>query len=282
MGEGYQKRDHEIIDYELWRIDGIGRPLRGPPQDLRGGFVTALGAAQTFGCYAERPYPALLGEALRTPVLNFGVAGAGPAFFTSRGAFLRHVNRGRSAIVQLMSARSVSNRLFESRGGEMLVRRSDGVTLGAAPMYRELLASRDYRLISDVLHETRHRWVVETADLLDRIEVPTTLLWFSVRAPGYAARLDDVHAFFGDFPQLVNREMVDLVRPFADCYVEVVTADGLPQTLRSRFTGEPVSIEKRADLGGATKAANDYYPSPEMHRVAAAALLEDAGELLRG
>jgi hypothetical protein len=56
--------------------------------------------------------------------------------------------------------------------------------------------------------------------------------------------------------------------------VECVSSRGLPQPLFSRFTGEPASIEYRADLGGGTDRFNRYYPSPEMQVDAAEALVE--------
>ena len=276
MGKGYQDRDAEIIDYRLWNLKGVGAPLRGPePASLNtGDYISCVGATQTFGCYAEHPYPALLGARLDTSILNLGMSGAGPSFFTTRPNFLSVIDEGRITVVQVMSGRSVSNHLFQSKGREMLTRRVDGETKGAAPMYRDLLETRDFRLISQVLHETRQQWVDDFTQLLDRIRSPKILFWLSVRAPEYSASLDDVHRFFGEFPQLVNREMVDFIRPLCDDYVECTTDVGMPQRLYSRRTGEPVEITKRADLGGGTKAFNDYYPSPEMHEAGAAMLHE--------
>lgn len=275
MGYGYQKRDHEVIDYQLYKLDDPGPPLRGPrPASLEpGGYFTCVGAAQTFGCYCERPYPQLLGQALEMEVINFGMAGVGPSHFLHRPRILEHVNRGCFAVVQLLSGRSVSNHLFESNGRELLTRRSDRARMGAEPMYRQLLESRDWREINRVLHDTRRNWVDETIQLLEAIRVPTVLLWFSVRTPEYTADPRRVAGFFGAFPQLVNREMVELVRPSADAYVECTCSDGLPQRLYSRFTGEPVSVEKRKDLGGGERSVNGYYPSPEMHQAAFRLLL---------
>ncbi len=275
MGYGYQERDAEIIDYQLYRLEGLGNPLRGPrPGRLEpGAYFSCIGAAQTFGCYCEQPYPRLLGEALNREVINFGMAGVGPSHFLKKRRILDYVNEGRFAVLQLMSGRSVSNHLFESNGREMLTRRSDGVKLGAEPMYRQLLADGDRHQINRVLHETRMNWVEETLQLLEAIQVPTILLWFSVRPPEYVADMDEVSRFFGAFPQLVNREMVELVRPAAAGYVECVGREGLPQPLYSRFTGEPVAVNKRQDLGGGQRSVNGYYPSPQMHRAAFEALL---------
>jgi len=105
-----------------------------------------------------------------------------------------------------MSGRSVANSFFDTlTDGEMLVRKSDNSQKGASPMYNDLLNSKDFKTISQALHETRHNWVCETIDLLDAITVPKILVWFSVRKPQYTASFKNVPAFFSDFPQLINQ-----------------------------------------------------------------------------
>ena len=282
MGTGYQERDYEVINYELWRLAGIGAALRGPkpPTLVPGRYVSCLGAAQTFGCYAPQPYPSLLSQALDVGVVNLGVAGAGPKFFLDRPAFLTVANQGNAAVLQVLSGRSVSNSLFDSGGKEMLTRRSDGVVMGAAPMYEQFLGHADSELVDRVLAETRERWVNEFGELIRAIEVPTVLLWLSVRPPDYDASHDSVQSLFGDFPQLINREMIDGLRADCTAYVECVSREGLPQPLCSRFSGAAVSVPRRADLGGGTRAVNSYYASPQMHCLAARQLLDEARGVL--
>src|SRR5687767_3553783 len=107
----YQERDYEVVDYQLFQLPDTGR-LRGPaPSTLAPGeYFTCLGAAQTFGCFSEQPYPTLLAERVGLPVLNFGVAGAGPRRFLQDSDRARvrlgFVNAGRFAVVQVMSGRS--------------------------------------------------------------------------------------------------------------------------------------------------------------------------------
>ena len=272
----YQKRDHEIVDYHAFRIPGIGL-LRGPrPASLdAGAYFTCVGAAQTFGCFCERPYPAILGERLALPALNFGFAGAGPRLFIRNDARSRnlreHVNRGRFAVVQVMSGRSEDNSRFGSSGLEQLVRRSDGEQLGAGPAYAQLLEREPAGTVADVVAETRANWIESFTSMLESIQVPTILFWFSTRLPDYEEDYSGVEALFGDFPQLVNREMVEAVRRFSDDYVECVTSRGLPQRLFSRFSGEPAGF---VNSRGQRQEYNTYYPSPEMHADAAGALTE--------
>ena len=178
MGPGYQDRDRDIIDYKLYKLPGFGRPFRGPqPSDLSPGrFFAAIGAAQTFGCYCPFPFPFLLQEATGLNALNLGVAGAGPKFFTGRPAFIGKANQARFVIVQVMSGRSESNSLFESKGGEVLLRRSDGVRQGAGPMYAEMMASSSKREVMAIVEETRGNWLANMKSLLEAIKVPKVLL----------------------------------------------------------------------------------------------------------
>jgi hypothetical protein len=272
----YQERDYEIIDYELFSLPGTGFQIRGPaPTALeRGEYFACVGAAQTFGCFCEKPYPTLLSERLHLAALNLGFAGAGPRFFVGEEALLTHVNQGRFVIVQVMSGRSEDNSLFDSGGREYLTRRHDGQKIGAEPAYRELLEKEVVERVESIVEETRANWVQSFSALLKAIEVPTILFWYSKRSPDYEQRYSDVYALFGEFPHLVNRAMVEQIKPLADAYVECISARGLPQRLVSRFTGEPASVMDRFDLGRAWQEFNTYYPSPEMHEDAADALLE--------
>src|SRR5690606_30734795 len=83
---GYVIRDWEVVDYACYELEGTGLWFRGPaPGRLEAGrYFTAIGAAQTFGCFCPRPYPALLAERLGVEGLNLGYSGAGPAFFLRR------------------------------------------------------------------------------------------------------------------------------------------------------------------------------------------------------
>jgi hypothetical protein len=272
----YQERDHEIIDYELYLLPGAGHPIRGPePKTLAPGeYFSCVGAAQTFGCFCEKPYPALLADSIGLSPLNLGFAGAGPRFFLERQPLLDYINRGRFAVVQVMSARSEDNSFFDTGGREYLTRRSDSERLGAEPAYRTLMETESQERVEEVVEETRANWIESYTRLLGLIQVPTILFWFSERSPDYQENYVDVWGLFGKFPFMVNRTMVESVTPLANDYVECISSRGLPQPLISRFTGEPVSFMHRADLGGGWDAVNAYYPSPEMQADAFDALVE--------
>ena len=270
---GYQDRDAEIVDYQLADLAGVGPGIRGPIPPLdAGGYFTCLGAAQTFGALVERPFPTLLSEELDLPVLNLGVAGAGPRYFVEHPVLVDHANAGRLAIVQVMSGRSEDNERFRSGGLELLTL-PDGSRLGAEPAYRRLIDEESEATVRTIVEQTRMNWIASYRTLFSVLAVPTVLLWFSTREPAYTPAYGNVHDMFGAFPQLVDATMLAEIRGLADGYVEVVSSRGRPQRLLSRFTGKPVSITGRTDLGSRHLEYNTYYPTPEMHLDASRSLV---------
>ena len=106
---GYEERDWEIVDYGVEMTPDHRFKLRGPLPDLDGAdYFSTVGAAQTFGCFCQKPYPMLLQEQLALPVLNLGVGGAGPEFFNNNPILIDYINRSRFVVVQVMSGRSQS------------------------------------------------------------------------------------------------------------------------------------------------------------------------------
>lgn len=291
MSQGYQKRDRALVDYQLWQATpGSGDWLRGPaPETLEpGSYFACVGAAQTFGCFTQRPWPSLLADDIALPALNLGVAGAGPALFRKE-PFLSLLRGARFVVYQVMSGRSADSSRFRSGGRERL-RLLDGRELGADAAWSELLhgdlaglsnplvrgvknrllAAFGRREIRLLVAETQANWTAEFCSLLTDIARPSVLLWFSRRTPRLRPRWHSLQAMFGEFPQLVDEAMVRAVAARADHYVECVTSRGSPQLLPT-----PV-VPGDAGTGMPTDQIwthNAYYPSPEMHEDAARALL---------
>ncbi len=293
----YQERDAEVVDYQPFVLPKTELLFRGPkPRSYhKGNYWVALGAAQTFGCFCDKPYAALLQERLSLDVLNLGYGGAGPLFFLRHPELLSYINDAKFVVVQVMSARSEDNHLFESGGLEYLTRRSDGRKLGADASYREIIEEKAswmrFRIgikalsyvqaifgrpdLESLIRETRVNWVDHYEKLLKQIRAPKILFWFSKRGPQYKERYHRVGALFGGFPQLVNLEMVNQVKKSADAYTETISDRGSPQALVHRFTGKPVQVDlakDRPDFAGSLWSHNNYYPSPQMHEDAASAL----------
>jgi hypothetical protein len=274
----YQERDWEIVDYQIYSLGDTGISFRGPePKSLEERqYFACIGAAQTYGCFCERPYPKLLEGKLNLPVLNLGIAGASPFYFLKEKALLPYINNARFVVVQVMSGRSESNSLFESEGGEYLTRLSDGFQTGADAAYQELLKQNNKAFVQKIVTETRQNWVTNYIKLLQEIKVPKILFWFSTRASYYRENYQGVQELFGAFPQLVNSSMIKQIRKYSDNYVECISTRGRPQLMISRYTGKPAPIDMlREDLRRlyGIQSYNKYYPSPEM-QVDAAQVLE--------
>jgi hypothetical protein len=289
---GYQECDAHIVDYQMYELAGVashpgsGR-FRGPPV-VGSRYIACVGAAQTFGRFCAEPFPVLLSHELGIETMNLGHPGAGPTFHNSNAALLRHINNAAVVIVQVMSARSQSNSLFctwsHARDG---IRQSDGVLMTAERFYRELVLHEPAR-VAGIVEETRECYVQDMLRLMADITAPTVLFWFSVREPDYSATYQlPLDGLFGHFPQLVNRAMIDRLSVAADRYVECVTARGLPQRLFDR-QGRPTTVTQLDDYGSLDNSnsltvsydQNVYYPSPDMHADAAAALTVPCRELV--
>jgi len=303
VSQGYQKRDRAIVDYQLWRTPdqregALQDWLRGPaPGSLEpGSYFACAGAAQTFGCFAERPWPQLLSEAIDLPALNLGIAGAGPALFR-QAPYLELLRNARFVVFQVMSGRSADNSQFTSGGRERL-RLADGRTLGADQAWSELLqrdlgrgsnpiwrglknrwlAAFGRREVRRIIQETRDNWVAEFTSLIDEVARPSTLLWFSKRTPAHRVRLHSLEAVFGAFPQLVDEQMVEAVARHTEHYVECVTSRGSPQPLTTPVKPNDANTGEPDDQ---VWTENTYYPSPEMHEDASTALQDTAQAMLR-
>ncbi|NEQ55283.1 MAG: hypothetical protein F6K11_35060 [Leptolyngbya sp. SIO3F4] len=283
MGKFYQNWDIEIIDYDMYTLKGLD--LRGPKL-VQPDYIAYLGAAQTFGRYCRDPFPTLIGQQLALGTLNLGSGGKGPQYYLQNPQSLDLVNNAKFAVVQVMSGRSISNSIFKSiRGGRSGIRLKDGKKTTSNAIFYELVSGQDERgldlaFLEQLVVETRENYVKAMIELLEKIQVPTVLLWFSVRSPGYQEiypavlprkinrwlekvskgklglwrrqHETRVERLLGDFPHLVNQTMVDQLKRFSDHYVEYIGQVGLPQPLKT--------------YAGRSLEPNIYYPSPEMHR----------------
>jgi len=289
----YPGRDAEIVDYHPFTLDGCPVPFRGPGFDPQaapeGSFFTCLGAAQTYGCFVERPFPDLLADRLGLDALNLAVGGAGPGFYLQYPALIAAMNRGRFVVVQAMAARHEANSRFAADGYvEYLRDRVRGDSLDTVSAWSRVLeeAPGDApRLVA----ESQASWLESMRRLRAAITVPVVFLWFSQQKPaapawpellaevGRRPAVELVHRMYGAFPQLVNEAMADEAAAMCTAAVSCVSDRGMGAPLISRLTGKPIDP---ADYGARgveyvalATGRNDYYPSPEMHEDTAAALL---------
>ena len=264
----YQENDAPYFDYDLVEIEGLGSlGFRGPAIDASKPYIAFIGGAQVFGRFCEKPYPSLVGTRLGYQVLNLGAGGAGPRFFSSP-AMLRWLNGADLVVAQVMSGRSASNSMFDTRqrGAGQGIRSSDGKTMRFRAFLADLLKNGDRELVARIIEETRRDYMDVFTSILKRIDSPTILLWQSIRRPSYPEHLGSLFGCMSSFPQLVNESMTRQLSLHSDAYVECVSSRGRPQRLWRADQPVPGSIHKDGVL------YNRYYPSPEMHEDTAAEL----------
>lgn len=302
----YQTRDRNIVDYQLFRLDGLDIPFRGPALDPfsaePGSFFTCIGAAQTYGCLFERPFPTLLSQSLDMPVLNLAMGGAGPGFYNQYDLLIKAMNRSRFVILQAMSGRSEGNSRFAPDGYVEFVReRATGERVSSNEAWSRIVTEELDRA-EDYIAETRKSWLKSVLQLIERITVPVIFFWYSRRTQNYTidySAIEDqfrrraageetsyfIDGLVGEFPHLVDGNMAREVAAACDAYAECLSARGMNQPIINRFTGKPFPNGGLHDVTGmyedALSALNHYYPSAEMHEDAHNALLPVVRDLLK-
>jgi hypothetical protein len=282
VNAGYQRDDRNIVDYALWQLGD--QQLRGPALDRDDPYFATLGAAQVFGRFVPRPFPDLIADQIGMKALNLGMSGAGPSFFLQREEMIAAANRAEFVIVQLMSGRSVSNSravLANNQGVMWLRDHPDASAYYAEDIYRHLLDTLTPAELAELRAENRENYVTEMQALLERIERPKILLYWSKRAVRYNEGLDNLADYWGDFPHFVNRDVVETLIPLADHYAEVVTERGIPQPLFDKTTGAPIMMWPEDRFPHVhQREHNHYYPSPQMNEDAATVLMPAVRQLI--
>ena len=212
--------------------------------------------------------------------MNLGYGGGKPEFFLETPGLLEWMNRAELVVVQIMSARGSPTPLFRHLGVINNMVEAPGPS-GA----RQIFVDQAYRLalrdtpwpdMLEAVSQTRQAYVASMQALLDAIRVPKLLLWFSVRAPGYSAAPGSLENLFSAYPQLVDQAVVDALRPKADAYVDCTGAAGMPFRVLHPVTGEPQALFSGRD----DPSLNTYYPSQDMHDLAAEALHAEVSRIL--
>lgn len=288
----YQKRDNEIVDYQFYELPQVpGVQFRGPKIDLgdNSNYFTCIGAAQTLGIYIEKPFPNVLAQQLGMPALNLAVGASWPGFYSNKHPeLLDIVNRGKFLVLQVMSARGESNSHFEATDViEMMRDRKTGEPITSVDAWAKILAEKP-DFASQHVEELRASWVKSNLELIEKVNVPVILFWYSRRPqdePTNFSLEGDVFKNMGEFPQFVDSKSVNAVAAKCSSFVECRSTKNTGHPLVSRFTGKPVQVNhgtmsknpsikgKRTNfLAGST---NDYYPSLEMHQDAADILFDE-------
>ena len=272
----YQQRDEKFITYDAWELPGTRhRILRGPsvsPTDIeKGHYFTTIGAAETFGCFAQKPYPTLVSAHIGLPCLNFGRGGAGPAYFNNpdNDDIIELANHGLFVVISVMSSRQASNTLFSSKQGGYTVDYK-GLIMTADAAWKSIVDENwgsNKQDIGKLIEESRDSYVREYHALFRKIKVPILLFYFSRRQPDYTINwaTNHVSSLSGDaFPQFVDQSTINrILEAKPTHYATCVSKRGWPQPLYLKSD----TLHKKLPI-----RTNRYYPSPEMHEDAAGIL----------
>ena len=271
MGIGYQFTDRSAIDYDLWYLDGLKMPLRGPRTlfDIKEKFWVFVGAAQTFGRFTPRPFPMLVSAWFSVAHLNFGFAGAGPEYFVRKSPLLEKINASERCFLQVMSGRSTSTQLLKAVGFGGVLEFTRGPLEGkrylAADAYRKLLTHYGRDSVEQQVQEARQNWVLAYEKLLNMIRVPVVCVWIDLQEDTDQPAHDSL---LGGFPHLITADELRLFERAGIDVVAVALREPARQLLVDFTTRRPVEIFDRAQFPTRpewSRAINTYYPTPEMH-----------------
>jgi hypothetical protein len=224
----YEHQGDSALDYFPCRYGHSKLLFRGPRRKLEGTYCAVLGGSETYGKYIADPFPALLEKRLRVPVVNFGYMNAGADVFLNEPVIIDACNKARVTVVQLLGAHNMSNRFYAVHP-----RRNDRFLRSSALMktiFREVdftefhftrhmllsLKRRSPEKYALLEVELKAAWVARMRLLLQKIVGQSVLLWLGDHHAEGRSR-DEL----GMEPLLLDREMIDAVRPFATDFVRV-------------------------------------------------------------
>ncbi|WP_145104707.1 DUF6473 family protein [Cereibacter sediminicola] len=256
------------LDYFPCRYGASKLLFRGPRRSLEGSFCAVLGGTETYGKFVSRPFPDLLEEATGLRMVNLGCMNAGIDVFLNDPTVVQIASRSSLAIVQVVGAANLTNRLYAVHP-----RRNDRFLSASAvlqAMYREVdFADFSFtRHMMQTLHavsqgkfeqvavELRAAWVARMRTLLGRIAAPTLLLWIADHAPPHRQPLTPDVA-----PLLIDADMIAAVRPHATDYLEVVISAEASAAGTAGMRFPPLDAPVAAEV-----------PGPAVHAEVAAAL----------
>ena len=263
----YLRLSDGALDYSPCRYGTSKLRFRGPRQPLGQAYVTCLGGTVTYGRFIETPFPTLLSQGSATRVLNLGCTNAGLDTFLEDPTVLDLCRASRGCIVELPGAHMLSNRLYSVH-----LRRNDRV-ISATPKLRTLYPEADLAEIHFVRHllcvlrdidavrfvqvvaELEEAWLARMRKLIERVEVPVTLLWISEPPDQSEMPLPTAPD-----PLFVTEDMVGALAPLVAGVVKVV---------RPKRSASPPNGMVFADV---ERLAASELPGPDVHRQIADAL----------
>ncbi len=217
------------LDYAPCHYGQSKLVFRGPCRNLSGRYLVVIGGTETFGKYVPLPFVDQLEQSLTVPVVNLGIANAGPDVFLADDEIARIAQGAAAVVVQVVGAHNQTNPYYAVHP-----RRNDRV-LSVSPGLRNLYPDVDFaefhftrhlvqslRAVSRtrfgvVVAELQALWVERMIALMHRVGPRTVLLWTGSQTPKDAAD-DEVGP---TYPALVDRSMMEKVAQHARFQIEI-------------------------------------------------------------
>ncbi len=218
------------LDYYPCRYGKSKLLFRGPKRKLDQPYLAVLGGTETYGKFCAKPYPALLEEQLDFSAVNLGCVNAGVDVFANEQAIADICSNARVTVVEITGAQNLSNRFYAVHP-----RRNDRF-LRASNLLKTIYREVDFSDINFTRHllkvlweaspdkfamveaELKEAWTARMKRLISNFEGKVVLLWLADHAPGAPT------AFTPDDPDplFVDRDMIEMLRPFVAGIAEVV------------------------------------------------------------
>lgn len=219
------------LDYFPCRYGTSRHLFRGPGRAFEGDYIAALGGSETYGRFIETPWPALVEQALGRPVVNLGILNAGIDAYLDDPASLAVAAGAGLRLVQVMGAVNLNNRFYRVHP-----RRNDRLIAATADLHKlypeidftefnftrhliKRLMVLDGDRFDIVVRELQAAWRQRMLRLLADTGGPTRLLWFAECPPPGP---DQPWQIGQGMPPLVDRRMLDQMRPLVEDMIEVV------------------------------------------------------------
>ncbi|MDR0807640.1 MAG: DUF6473 family protein [Gemmobacter sp.] len=214
-------------------------PVRGPRRSLERPYGVVLGGTETFGKFVSVPFAAGLEARTGLRMVNLGVVNAGFDAYLGDSTVLEIAARAEICVVQVMGAQNLTNRYYQvhPRRNDRLIR--------VQPLLRTQFCEVDFtefnftrhllqglqqvslRRFERVAEELRAVWLRRMGELLAALPKRRVLLWFADHAPP-PATVSAASDLTAD-PLLVDRGMIEAVRPLVSDYLEVLTEAAEPE-----------------------------------------------------
>lgn len=234
-------------------------PFRGPKRRLDGDYLLCLGGNETYGKFIETPYPALLEEVIGIPCVNMGCINAGVDAYLKDRAVIEFAQRAQAVVLQVLGAHNLSNRFYtvHPRRNDRFLRASS-VLQGLYPeldfadynFTRHLLSELsdlDPERFDIVVGELRTAWAARMRSLIQDIDVPVVLFWFSDHLPDDA----DHHDPRRDDPLFVTAGMLDGLRDLASAVIVLRPSEPAIRNPTDGMRFDPSEAEVAAQMLGA-------------------------------